>query len=155
MSKISWFKTTRWYHLGHTMSFMYWNGRVYQKRFWIIKHSHLLIDIIVHHDHLRVQMHYVDLSKTSPRQTHSRRALCTYCLIWVYDGDPSQLGSLRYLHDMVASSFSHSGVLDFSLFKDTLFFMDVFIVLFVSTVVHVSWRKNCRTPMSILPNLAR
>ena len=37
----------------------------------------------------------------------------------------------------------------------TLFFMDVFIVLFVSTVVHVSWRKNCRTPMSILPNLAR
>ena len=37
----------------------------------------------------------------------------------------------------------------------TLFFMDVFIVLFVSTVVHVSWRKNRRTPMSIFPNLAR
>ena len=55
----------------------------------------------------------------------------------------------------VATSFSHAGTMDFSLFKDTLFFMDVFIVLFVSTVVHVSWCKNCRTPMSILPNLAR
>ena len=37
----------------------------------------------------------------------------------------------------------------------TLFFMDVFIVLFVSTVVHVSWRKNGRPPMSIPSSLAR
>ena len=37
----------------------------------------------------------------------------------------------------------------------TLFFMDLFIALFATSVGHVSCRKNCQTPMSILPNLAR